>query len=159
MRRRSILLATALAPLAGCAALTPQTVVTDAQLIATKLASFIPLLNAIPGIPEADTALVTQLSGYISQAAALAGTLYTNVAPSAANTTIQNIEKAITGALAIATVPPVSLLTATVPGLTLALEAANVLTPALFAAFGLPAPVSASFGMTQAQARAILSAS
>ena len=73
MRRRSILLATALAPLAGCAALTPQTVVADAQLIATKLASFIPLLNAIPGIPAADTALVTQLSGYISQAAALAG--------------------------------------------------------------------------------------
>ena len=147
--------------LAGCAGLTAQTVVSDAQLIATKLASFVPLLSAVPGIPAAAVTLVNTLSADVSQAAALAGTLYTSVAPSAANTTIQNIKKAIEGALAIADAPPVSTLIAgAVPGLTLALQAASVLVPALFTAFGLPAPAGvAAAGMSEAQARAVLSAS
>jgi hypothetical protein len=160
MKRRSVLVASALAvPLAACN-LSAQTVESDAQLIATRLSAFVPVLAAIPGVPAADVALVQKLSADVQQAATLAGTLYTNIAPAVAAPTIKNIEAAITGALGIATAPPVSTLLATAaPGLSVALQAASVLVPLLFASFGLPAPVSATpVGMTPAQARAILAA-
>ena len=147
--------------LAGCNPATVQTVVSDAQLIANKLSAFVPVLQALPGVPAADAALFATLVADVSQGATLASTVYTTLAPVAANTLVQNIEKAVDGALQLATTPPLSVFIGTAaPQLTLVLEAASVLVPGLFAVFGLAAPVGASTSaMTPDQARAVLTVS
>lgn len=145
--------------LAGCNPATVQTVVSDAQLIASRLGDFVLVLQALPGVPAADTALFATLVSDISQAATLASTVYTTLAPVAANTLVQNIEKAVTGALQLATTPPLSVFIGTAaPQLTLALQFASVLVPGLFTVFGLPAPVGATPGISPEAARAGLQA-
>ena len=141
--------------LVGCNPATVQTVVSDAQLIASKLSAFVPVLQALPGVPASYATQFSALVNYISQGAALAGTIYTTLAPNAANTIVQNVEKDISGALTLATTPPLSGWIGTAaPQLTLALQFASVLVPGLFTTFGLPAPVGATPGISPDEARA-----
>ena len=173
MNRRTLLTATALLPIAGCAQLqsllgpvTPAAVIADLGSIVTGMSAMFPkLLAAAPSLIPAP--LAAQIQGDLSLAQQADATLTANVPAATGATTAQKIEGYINAVFAVLAGPPINGL---IPApFNLVLTGVDVLLPGIEAFFNqyLTAPtVSASLvraqfraaapAMTPAEARLVL---
>lgn len=146
--------ALALLSMSACAGQTAaqvtQTVVTDANAIATGLAAELPALAALPG---ANTVAIAKAEADVADIQKVSSTLSTSLTASQAQPVIQKIEADVNALVAVGATLPLP------PQVATAFQAAEVLLPVLETSVNLVAPVGASpNAMTPEQALAVLNA-
>jgi len=149
MRRRTILSAIALAPVAACTTGTPTLaqLVTDAQSIAAALQAEAPIVLPL----VADAAVSAKISGYIADVQSVASKLSAALTATAASPLVQQI---IGDVQAVA--PIVLAIAGLPPGTVAAINAALALLPVLAAQVGLTSATLKAPVYAPAEARLIL---
>jgi|GEM_PF-2993651 hypothetical protein len=154
MKRRTLIAACALTPLAACAGLTEQQIasraVQDMQLVANGLNAAIPELATVTGIP---VATLTNVSALFGKAVAAAQGVSASITATAAQSVVTQVVTYFNEAATMLSGLPLP------PAFSTTLTALKVLLPVVEVAVGLPVPVGAApGGMTPDQARAVLAA-
>ena len=151
MNRRTLLVAAALLPVAGCAQinLTPSSLASDAALIVNGINTVAKNYAAGFGLP-ANT--VNQIQGWAAAASKAASDISATISTASSLTNVQAIATALNGIVGVlATVPVLP------PVVTAALTAAQVLLPVIESLVGITVPAGAApAGMTPDAARAYL---
>jgi hypothetical protein len=132
------------------AAQVTQTVVSDANTLATGLAAELPALAALPG---ANTVAIAKIEADVADLQKADAALSASLTTTAAQPIVQQIEADVNGLVSVGATLPLP------ASVSLAFQAAEVLLPVLEAGVNMAVPVGAAANaMTPAQALAILKA-